>query len=197
MLDYERAAKTPYELVCLRQASHLGARGHIAAARAFGAGATEFEIQLEFLKATAACAKQELPYNNIIALNEGGAVLHYQVLQRQHPSERRSLLIDAGAEFAGYASDITRTYSFEDRDFAALIAAHGRCAAVALLERACRRRLARHPSFRAPARLPSCCTTRTSSSATPTRPWKRASPACSCRTASGTCWDCRCTTSAD
>jgi Xaa-Pro dipeptidase len=119
-LDYERAAKTPYELVCLRQASQLGARGHIAAARAFGAGGTEFDIQLEFLKATG-LREIELPYNNIIALNEGGAVLHYQLLQRQNPSERRSLLIDAGAEFAGYASDITRTYSFEDRDFAALI----------------------------------------------------------------------------
>jgi len=66
--------------------------------------------------------EQELPYNSIIALNEGGAVLHYQILQRQAAAERRSLLIDAGAEFAGYASDITRTYSFEDTDFAALIA---------------------------------------------------------------------------
>jgi Xaa-Pro dipeptidase len=119
-LDYERAAKTPYEVICLREASRLGALGHLAAARAFGSGATEFEIHLEFMRACG-LRDQELPYNNIIALNEGGAVLHYQVLQRQAPAQRRSLLIDAGAEFAGYASDITRTYSFEDTDFAALI----------------------------------------------------------------------------
>ena len=119
-LDYARAVKTPYELACLREASRLGARGHHAAERAFRAGAAEFEIELAFL---AACGQreQELPYNPIIALNAGGAVLHYQVLEKQPPRERHSLLIDAGAEFAGYASDITRTHSYQDADFAALI----------------------------------------------------------------------------
>src|SRR6266403_3971259 len=119
-LDYARAVKTPYELACLREASRLGARGHLAAARAFTAGASEFEIELAFLEACGQ-REQELPYNPIIALNAGGAVLHYQVLDKKPPVERHSLLIDAGAEFAGYASDITRTYSWQDADFAALI----------------------------------------------------------------------------
>ncbi len=88
--------------------------------RAFQAGASEFEIELAFLRACG-LREQELPYNPIVALNEGGAVLHYQVLDRQSPPQRHSLLIDAGAEFAGYASDITRTYSFRDADFSALI----------------------------------------------------------------------------
>ena len=120
-LDYDRAVKSPYELECMRAANRLGARGQLAAERAFRAGASEFEIELEFL---AACGlrEQELPYNPIIALNEGGAVLHYQVLSKAKPRERHSLLIDAGAEFAGYASDITRTHAFEDADFRALIA---------------------------------------------------------------------------
>jgi Xaa-Pro dipeptidase len=119
-LDFPRAAKSPYELACLRQASRLGARGQLAAARAFEAGACEFEIELAFL---AACGtrEQDLPYNPIIALNENGAVLHYQVLGHSRPAERHSLLIDAAAEFAGYASDITRTHSHRDPDFAALI----------------------------------------------------------------------------
>lgn len=119
-LDFPRAVKSPYELACLRQASRLGARGHLAAARAFAAGASEFEIELAFL---AACGlrEQDLPYNPIIARNEGGAVLHYQLLEKSTPPERHSLLIDAGAEFAGYASDITRTYSSGNPDFAALI----------------------------------------------------------------------------
>lgn len=120
-LDYDRAVKSPYELACLRAANRLGARGHLAATRAFEAGASEFEIELEFI---AACGlrEQELPYNPIIALNEGGAVLHYQVLNKRPPRERHSLLIDAGAEFAGYASDITRTHAYQDGDFRALIA---------------------------------------------------------------------------
>ncbi len=121
-LDFVRAVKTPYERACLREASRLGARGHEAAVRAFRAGASEFEIELAFLRACG-LREHELPYNPIIALNDGGAVLHYQVLEKQAPAERHSLLIDAGAEFAGYASDITRTYSHHDTDFAALIRA--------------------------------------------------------------------------
>jgi Xaa-Pro dipeptidase len=119
-LDYARAVKTPYELACLREASRLGARGHRAAAQAFTAGASEFDIELAFLEGCGQ-REQELPYNPIIALNAGGAVLHYQVLEKHPPRERHSLLIDAGAEFAGYASDITRTHSYQDADFAALI----------------------------------------------------------------------------
>jgi Xaa-Pro dipeptidase len=119
-LDYARARKSPYELECLREASRLGALGHRAAEQAFRGGASEFGIELAFL---AACGQreQELPYNPIIALNSGGAVLHYQVLEKDTPRERHSFLIDAGCEFAGYASDITRTHSGGDADFAALI----------------------------------------------------------------------------
>jgi len=119
-LDYARAAKTPYEIAALLEANVLGARGHLAAERAFRAGASEFEIGLEFMKACG-LREQELPYNPIIALNEGGAVLHYQVQARHSPARLHSLLIDAGAEFAGYASDITRTYSYNDAEFAGII----------------------------------------------------------------------------
>lgn len=119
-LDFDRAAKTPYELACMREASRLGALGHVAARKAFDAGASEYDIELAFLEACG-LREQELPYNPIIALNEGAAVLHYQVLERRAPAERRSMLIDAGADFAGYASDITRTYSATDADFAKLV----------------------------------------------------------------------------
>ena len=120
LLDYERAAKTPYEIAALLEANRLGGLGHAAAERAFRAGASEFEITLEFMKACA-LREQELPYNPIVALNENGAVLHYQFQQRRPPAKLHSFLIDAGAEFAGYASDITRTYSFSDAEFADII----------------------------------------------------------------------------
>jgi Xaa-Pro dipeptidase len=120
-LDYARAAKTPYELECLREANRLGASGHRAAAAAFAAGASEFEIELAYIEACG-LREQELPYNPIIALNAGGAVLHYQVLEKRPPRAPLSLLIDAGAEYGGYASDITRTHAREDGEFAALIA---------------------------------------------------------------------------
>jgi Xaa-Pro dipeptidase len=121
-LDYARARKTPYEAECLRVASRLGALGHQAAAKAFAAGGSEFDIHQAFL---AGCGQreQELPYNAIVALNEGAAVLHYQVLERAPPAVHRSLLLDAGASHAGYGSDITRTLSAGDPDFTALVAA--------------------------------------------------------------------------
>lgn len=119
-LDYGRAAKSAYEIACLREANVIGARGHLAAERAFRAGGSEFEIALEFMKGCGQ-REQELPYNPIVALNENGAVLHYQYQQRKPPHEPRSLLIDAGAEFAGYASDITRSYSHDDAEWRDII----------------------------------------------------------------------------
>ncbi|MCH7894857.1 MAG: Xaa-Pro dipeptidase [Proteobacteria bacterium] len=121
-LDHHRAAKSEYEVACMREASKLGCRGHRAAEQAFRDGATEFEIHLAYLKATGHMEHQ-LPYGNIIALNSHGSVLHYQALERKNPAERLSFLIDAGAQCNGYAADITRTYAAEDGDFQAMIAA--------------------------------------------------------------------------
>jgi len=122
LLDYARAAKTPYEVECMARASAAGVRGHRAAEAAFRAGATEYEIHLSYCRAAGA-REEELPYNNIIAFDTHAAVLHYQHLDRQRAPAVRSFLIDAGAQFAGYCSDITRTYAAADGDFQALISA--------------------------------------------------------------------------
>jgi Xaa-Pro dipeptidase len=121
-LDYHRAFKTPYEIALMAQANRIGARAHRAAERAFRAGASEFGIHLAYCQA-AGQDVHDLPYGNIIALNEHASVLHYTRRDRLPPKPVRSFLIDAGASVAGYASDITRTYSAQDDDFAALIAA--------------------------------------------------------------------------
>ena len=107
-LDYARAAKTPYEFACLREANVLGARGHLAAESAFRAGASEFEIALEFMKACG-LREQELPYNPIVALNEHGAVLHYQFQERARRRNRIRCSSTPAPSSRGYASDITRT----------------------------------------------------------------------------------------
>lgn len=121
-LHYERAYKTDYELACLRAANRCGALGHLAAAAAFRDGASEFEILLEFLRATRH-TQEELPYSAIIALNDHASTLHYQLFDRDPPASRHSFLIDSGATANGYASDITRTYSAADDEFGDLIAA--------------------------------------------------------------------------
>jgi Xaa-Pro dipeptidase len=122
LLEYERAVKTPYELACLRKANELGARGHMAAIAAFHRGGSEYDAHMSYL---AACQQreEEMPYNNIVAYNENAAVLHYQHLERAAPAPLRSFLIDAGAQYRGYAADITRTYARGSGRFADLVKA--------------------------------------------------------------------------
>lgn len=121
-LHYQRSVKTDYELDCLREASRLAALGHQAAENAFRQGHSELEIHQAYL---AACqhTDNDLPYHSIVALNENGAVLHYQHRERNAPDAARSFLIDAGCSSYGYASDITRSYAATDDDFAELIRA--------------------------------------------------------------------------
>ena len=109
-LHYHRAYKTDYELAMMRVASKLGARAHRAAESAFRDGASEYGIHMAYLAAVHE-TESELPYSNIVALNQHGAVLHYTDLNRAPPAHSNSFLIDAGASFHGYASDITRTYA--------------------------------------------------------------------------------------
>lgn len=120
-LEYHRAVKTDYEIAMMRRATAHGVRAHRAAERAFRAGASEFGIHLAYCQAARQDAN-DLPYGNIIGLNEHGAVLHYTERDRVPPREIRSFLIDAGASHDGYASDITRSYAYDrDGEFQQLI----------------------------------------------------------------------------
>jgi Xaa-Pro dipeptidase len=119
-LEQARCIKGSYELACLREATRIGVAGHLAAERAFRQGAAEYDIHLAYLAAVRQ-AEQELPYPAIIGLNEHAAVLHYQRRDTQPPARPLSLLIDAGAAFRGYASDITRTWAMRPGLFASLI----------------------------------------------------------------------------
>lgn len=121
-LHYHRAYKTDYELSCMRTANRIAVTAHKTAHDLFMQHSSEFEINQAYLLA----AKQgdnEVPYGNIIALNEHSSILHYTVLEKQKPQQNLSFLIDAGASFHGYASDITRTYTTKEHEFADLIKA--------------------------------------------------------------------------
>ncbi len=120
ILHFARGRKTAYELAVMRLASQRGVAGHKAAENAFREGRSEFDIHRAYCEAVSHI-DAELPYGNIIALNEHGAVLHYTNLERDPPGELHSLLIDAGAQVHGYACDITRTYAAGDERFQALI----------------------------------------------------------------------------
>ena len=126
VLDYfhfHRGFKTDYELWCMREAQKIAVAGHRAAKEAFFAGQSEFEINAAYLLATGQ-RDTDVPYGNIVALNENAAILHYTRLEKEAPQPPRSFLLDAGAEFHGYAADLTRTYAWDKNSlFAGLVSA--------------------------------------------------------------------------
>jgi len=124
-LHLARTRKTDYELACLRRASDLAARSHRAAETAFREGASEYEIHQAYL-AAGAFDDADLPYHSIVALNRHGAVLHYQQRERERPARSDAFLIDAGAAFHAYCSDITRTCAAQPGTFADLVDAMDR-----------------------------------------------------------------------
>ncbi len=109
-LDRGRVQKTPYEIACLAEANRIAALGHEAVRCTFEGGAhSELELHLAFLGATRQ-DDQETPYKNIVALGRNGAVLHH-VSYGRDGTRAESLLLDAGATYLGYGSDITRTWA--------------------------------------------------------------------------------------
>jgi len=121
-LHFHRGFKTPYELDCMRGANNIAVRAHKAAKEAFFAGGSEFEINHAYLLA-AQQGDNDVPYNNIVALNDHAAILHYMILEAKKPQQHLSFLIDAGANYHGYAADITRTYCTQKHMFADIIKA--------------------------------------------------------------------------
>jgi Xaa-Pro dipeptidase len=108
-LDALRVQKSPYEIACLAEANKRAAPGHLALEHAFVMGdASELELHLAYLRATQQ-DDPETPYKNIVALGQNAATLHHIAYGRA-VTGAGSLLVDAGATYMGYASDITRTY---------------------------------------------------------------------------------------
>ncbi len=119
---WQRAYKSEYEQECIKKANEIAVVSHQIAEEMFRAGKSEQQIHLAYVEATG-MMEHQMPYSNIVALNEHAAILHYHECQSKAPETPRSFLIDAGASFNGYHSDITRTYSYQNDEFADLIAA--------------------------------------------------------------------------
>lgn len=108
-LDWHRATKTDYEVALLRTAAESGARGHVAVREAFLAGASERECHFEFLRATGSLEVQ-LSFSTIMAVDHKSAILHYQHKRGREAGRGLNFLADAGTQYLGYASDLTRTW---------------------------------------------------------------------------------------
>ncbi|MEZ0245626.1 MAG: Xaa-Pro aminopeptidase [Methylophilaceae bacterium] len=109
LLDEMRLFKSEDEIATMRRASEISAGAHRRAMRATRPGAAEYEIEAELLHEFRRLGAQSPAYHSIVAGGANACVLHY-VFNDAPLRDGDLLLIDAGCELDGYASDITRTF---------------------------------------------------------------------------------------
>ena len=114
ILDEMRLIKDTEEIEVMRRAARISAAAHVRAMRASAPGRHEYEIEAELLHEFRRCGSSFPAYGSIVAGGRNACVLHY----RENDALLRDgdlLLIDAGCELEGYASDITRTFPVNGR----------------------------------------------------------------------------------
>ena len=114
LLDEMRLIKDDYELATMRRAAAISARAHERAMRFARPGLHEYEIEAELVHEFVRQGAQAPAYTSIVAAGANACVLHY-VSNRALLKPNELLLIDAGCELDGYASDITRTFPISGR----------------------------------------------------------------------------------
>lgn len=108
-----RLFKSPAERRLMAEAARIAALAHVDAMRAAKPGMFEYEIEAELLYRFR--RHGTVPsYEPIVGAGANACVLHYRA-NRAQMRDGDLLLIDAGAEFHGYASDITRTFPVNGR----------------------------------------------------------------------------------
>ena len=108
-LDEMRLIKRPEEIATMRRAAAISAQAHQRAMRAARAGRAEYEIEAEIVHEFRRHGAEAPAYTPIVAAGEHACVLHY-VSNAGMLQDGDLLLVDAGCELEGYASDITRTF---------------------------------------------------------------------------------------
>jgi len=114
LLDEMRLVKDAHELVLMRRAASISSAAHRRAMRATRPGRHEYEIEAELLYEFRRNGAQFPAYWPIVAGGPNACVLHY-VSNDAPLRDGDLLLIDAGCELEGYASDITRTFPVNGR----------------------------------------------------------------------------------
>ena len=109
ILGEMRLHKTDEEIELMKKSAEIAAEAHILAMRSVKPGMNEFQVESlmeAYMKDRGASG---VAYNSIVGGGANATILHY--VENNAPlKDGDLLLIDAGAEYKGYASDITRTF---------------------------------------------------------------------------------------
>ncbi|HHT00580.1 MAG TPA: Xaa-Pro dipeptidase, partial [Thiomicrospira sp.] len=104
-----RLFKSVEEIERMRQAAQISVKGHLAAMQAVLSSDYEYQVQAaleaEFMKN----GSPRVAFSSIVASAENACILHYT--ENESKIDKQALLlVDAGAEWQGYAGDITTTF---------------------------------------------------------------------------------------
>jgi len=113
LLDEMRLFKDRDELKLMQRAADISVLAHEAAMRAVRGGMREYELQAE-IERVFRQHDAEPAYGSIVGAGSNACVLHYRA-NNAPVNDGDLVLVDAGAEYRGYAADITRTFPVSGR----------------------------------------------------------------------------------
>ncbi|HQT26200.1 MAG TPA: M24B family metallopeptidase, partial [Burkholderiales bacterium] len=113
-IDEMRLFKDDHELALMRWSALIASGAHRIAMKSARPGMMEYEVEAELLGEFRRKGAQAPSYTPIVAGGANACILHY-VENDAVLKEGELLLIDAGCELGGYASDITRTFPVNGR----------------------------------------------------------------------------------
>jgi Xaa-Pro aminopeptidase len=109
ILDEMRLIKSAREIDLMRQAAAVATQAHIRAMQFVEAGKNEYHLEAEIHHEFAMQGAKNPAYGTIVGAGDNACILHYTE-NNQELKAGDLVLIDAGCEWQGYASDITRTF---------------------------------------------------------------------------------------
>jgi Xaa-Pro aminopeptidase len=109
ILHEMRLRKTPDEIALMKKAAAISEEAHREAARIARGGTYEYELQAVLDYTFRRRGASGPAYASIVGGGKNATILHY-IANDQPLVDGELVLVDAGCEYAGYASDVTRTY---------------------------------------------------------------------------------------
>ncbi|MFP3019557.1 MAG: Xaa-Pro aminopeptidase [Arsenophonus sp.] len=109
MLHEMRLFKSPQEIVLMREANKISAKAHLRAMQICQPNMYEYQLAAEIEYQFAYQGVKATAYPTIVGSGENACILHY-TKNDTIMKDGNLVLVDAGAEYQGYSSDITRTF---------------------------------------------------------------------------------------
>ncbi|KAI3338810.1 peptidase M24, structural domain-containing protein [Ustulina deusta] len=113
-IDECRVVKDDYEIALIKKANQISDAAHRSVLENVRKLQNEYEVEGVFVGACVRQGAKKQAYNSIAASGRAAATLHYNHNDKELPG-KDLLLLDAGAEWSTYASDITRTFPISGR----------------------------------------------------------------------------------